>query len=94
MIHSLAGGELKNAETNDWAKVEILDGEEVGNIYWFKFYFLPIKINSMVVVPVGFSQTPTKAKVLEIKKSVSQQLSPIPSRHAKYILSVCKEINF
>ena len=89
MIHSLAGGELKNAETNDWAKVEILEGEEIGSVCWFKFY--PIKTNSIVMVPVGFSQTPTRAKVLEIKKSISQQMSPIPSKHASYILSVCKK---
>ena len=88
MIHSLAGGELKNTETNDWAKVEILEGAEIGNIHWFKFYFLPIKTNSIVMVPIGFSQTPTRAKVLEIKKSISQQMSPIPSKHASYILSV------
>ena len=35
MIHSMAGGELRGEDYNDFAKVEILEGEQSGKSFWY-----------------------------------------------------------
>lgn len=89
MIHSMAGGDIKNLRYADFAKVEILEGESVGS----KFFYLSIDgvIEGMVVlVPVGVNNVPTKAKVLRVDKNVNSQVSPVPIKRAKSVIKIVK----
>lgn len=86
MIHSLAGGELGKVSYYDYAKVEILEGENSGKIYWYKCKINNLQPDDLVIVPVGINNALVKAKVIRIDKNVSSQCSPVPSRHAKEIV--------
>ncbi len=89
MIHSMAGGDIKNLRYADFVKVEILEGESVGS----KFFYLSIDgvIEGMVVlVPVGVNNVPTKAKVLRVDKNVNSQVSPVPIKCAKSVIKIVK----
>lgn len=43
MIHSMAGGELKFNQHFDFAKVEIIEGEDIGLIFGLYLLFLICK---------------------------------------------------
>ena len=48
MIHSMAGGELKFNQHFDFAKVEIIEGEDIGLIFWFISPFSNLQIENKV----------------------------------------------
>lgn len=86
MIHSCAGGVVHDKKHFDFAKVEILDTHEPK---WYICNLPLVKAGDIVVVPYGKDNQEVRAKVLRIDKDVSEQVSPVPTRHAKEILRVC-----
>lgn len=84
MIHSLAGGKMRDLEIVDLAKVEYLQGDALGKLAWYKTNILDLKIDDIVLVPFGQDNTLIQAKVKKIEKNVSQ-VSPISLKHAKEI---------
>ena len=85
MIHSMAGGRLGSVEYNDFAKVRILEGECQGQAFFYITKIPLLKVGDEVIVPVGISNTQTKAVVERIDKNVSSQCSPVPVKRAKAI---------
>ena len=92
MIHSLSGGILKNEDYADFVKVEIIDKNFGEGFYWYKNEISDIKINDIVIVPVGQLNNLVKAKVVRIDKNVSSYNSPIPFKRAKYIYSKSMQV--
>ena len=86
MIHSLAGGELKQNKTYDFAKVVILDGLHKNETFWYVCNLPNINEDDVVIVPVGKNNLLVKAKVIRIDKNISQQTAPIRINQAKEIL--------
>ena len=92
MIHSEAGGNLSFNETQDIAKVQILEGENKDKIAWFVVpERLVVKVGDCVLVPFGSGNKLTKAKILRIDEAVSPQSMPISAKHAKQIVSKIKQ---
>ncbi len=89
MIHSLAGGSLKDLEYASFAKVEILSGIFAGDKYWYIACGQEIE-GSVVLVPIGKNNTLVEAKVLRIDKNISAQVAPIPIKRAKRVYRVVK----
>lgn len=86
MIHSEAGGELRGEKFFDFAKVEILEGVHKGKNFWFISTIFDLCENDIVLVPVEMIKMGIKGKVIRIDKNVSSFCSPIPVKHAKYVL--------
>ncbi len=86
MIHSLAGGKMRDLEMADFVKVEIIDCEQQGTIRWYIFDTIDLKINDFVLVPFGIKNATCTAKVLKIERNLSAQNSPIPIKFAKSII--------
>lgn len=82
MIHSTAGGKLKEYGYFDIAKVEYLDTLEKA------FVLSPIEdLQSDDIVVVKFSEFEEKeAKVLRVDKHVHEQNFPIPIKRLKKIV--------
>lgn len=82
MIHSTAGGKLKEYGYFDIAKVEYLDTLEKA------FVLSPIEdLQSDDIVVVKFSELEEKeAKVLRVDKHVHEQNFPIPIKRLKKIV--------
>ncbi len=89
MIHSLAGGDIKQIKVCDFAKVELLEGASRGGIYWYITKIPGLQAGDMVLVPFGRMNALTKAKVLRIDKNVSSQVAPVRMNMAKSIYSKC-----
>ena len=88
MIHSLAGGVIKDLGIYDFAKVEFVEGENQGSIGWYINPFIQLKINDIVLVPVGIGGKLVRAKVLKIERNVSEQVAPISAKRAKEIFKI------
>ena len=88
MIHSCAGGVVKDKKYFDFAKVEILS---TGEAKWYICNLPLVCSGDIVVVPYGKDNKEEKAKVLRIDKNVSEQVSPVPAKHAKEILRVAQD---
>ena len=86
MIHSEAGGEIRGEDYNDFAKVEILEGEQKGKYFWYITTIFDLHDGDKVLVPVGVIKMGTLGKVIRIDRNVSSFCSPIPVKHAKYVL--------
>lgn len=86
MIHSLAGGELRGEEFNNFAKVEILEGEFKGKRLWFLSTITGLEVGDSVLVPVGNIKMGMLGKVIRIDNNVGSFACPVPLNKAKYIL--------
>lgn len=86
MIHSLAGGKIRDLDINDFAKVEITEGAEQGKIFWYISKIITLKVGDCVLVPLG--KNTTRGKVLKIEKNLSAQVAPVPSSRAKEIIRI------
>ncbi len=92
MIHSLAGGIVKDLQYNDFAKVKIVqDGMYFGSIFWYINPFKGLNEGDLVVVPVGVNNAKFKAEVLRVDKNVSIQTSPVPIKRCKSIIEIVKQ---
>ena len=83
MIHSLAGGKLKDLDYADFVKVELLTVEPK-KIAWYITDILDLKGGDKVKVPFG-TQT-AEAIVLKIEHNVSSHNAPLPIKRTKYII--------
>ena len=89
MIHSLAGGEIRELLYADFAKVEIIDdGAFKGNKLWYICEIKDAKAGDMVLVPIGVCNRLYKAKIERIDKQVNSQVAPIPFKKAKKIIKI------
>ena len=86
MIHSLAGGSLREKRVEDFALVEIIDGIMKGGKFWYIVKDKTITAGDNVVVPLGRTNAEQQAKVLRIDKNVVEGQTPVPLRSAKTIL--------
>ena len=86
MIHSLAGGSLREKRVEDFALVEILDGVMKGGKFWYIVKDKTITAGDKVIVPLGRLDTMQQAKVLRIDENVVEGQTPVPFRSAKTIL--------
>ncbi len=87
MIHSCAGGVYKESNYEDYAKVQIVDeGEVKGKIIWYKSNISDLQVGDIVLVPYGKNNHQFFAMVLKVDKNVNEQVAPIPSKIAKYII--------
>ena len=50
MIHSLAGGKIRDIEILDLVQVRLLEGEEGGTLVWCKMPFFIIKVGDICLV--------------------------------------------
>ena len=85
MIHSLAGGKMRDMDIVDFAKVELSTGE----IRWFITDILDLKVGDLVRVPRG--QDLETARVIKIEKNVNAQCAPVPIKRALKIFSKVSE---
>ena len=86
MIHSLAGGEVKDIRYCDFAKVQILEGVHSGDIFWYITDVADLKAQDKVIVPLGANNIETLAVVLRVDKCVSAYSSPVPVKRAKRVV--------
>ena len=84
MIHSLAGGFLRELDYADFAKVEILSGDNTGKVFWYIFDILDLKVGDRVKVPLFNNEE--DGVVLKIERNLSAQVAPISIKRAKAIL--------
>lgn len=83
MIHSCAGGVIRDKKLFTLAKVEILS---TGDIRWYISNLPLLEVDDEVIVPFGRENVETRAKVLRVDHDVSEQVTPIPARRLKEIL--------
>ena len=81
MIHSLAGGKLRDKIIVDLVKVEFEDRQ--GEYFWYISELKNLEKNDFVLAPFGILDEPKKAKVLDIKNDVKSDASPIRLKNAK-----------
>jgi len=86
MIHSLAGGVIKDNTPQDIAKVRM----ENGDIRWYLCDGLDAKGGDKVLVPSSASVHGEVGEVMRVDKNVSPQVSPIPIKRMKAIIKVIK----
>ena len=82
MIHSLAGGKMRDLDFCDFAKVKIIDTNE---IRWYIFNILDLNLGDKVLVPFGIKNELVTAEVIKIERNLSEQVAPIPIKRAKEI---------
>lgn len=87
MIHSMSGGVIKDAGSYTFVKVAF-DGESVS--YWY-ISEMEVSEGDMVKVPRGASGTPTVGTVVRVERGVNGQVTPIPLRSAKRVISIVEE---
>jgi len=87
MIHSLAGGQMAELDYQDYVKVEILEGVDVGKKFWYKRGDIDLQLGDIVIVPLGYKNEKVNAKVIKIEENLSNQVAPVPSKRAKYIIN-------
>lgn len=90
MIHSLAGGVLKDKKVFDFAKVEILDDYYSG-VFWYISKIKSLKENDIVLVPFKNGDLLLKAKVLRVDKNVREDCAPVSVKRALEITKKLKE---
>ena len=90
MIHSMAGGSIKDLTYSDYAKVEILEGTFEGKLLWFKSPFFNLKIGDIVLVETDLQ---VKGKVVKIDHNISNQIAPLSLRKTKNIIKIVEKNN-
>ena len=71
MIHSLAGGNLKEQQIVDLVKVEFIDTPN--QTFWYISQIADLKVGDIVFAPFGIIDELKKAKVVKIDKNVNSQ---------------------
>ena len=88
MIHSLAGGELRETQICNIAKVQILAGDNP--MLFFVCNQKNIKVGDIVLVPYGKLDDLVKAKVVRVDKNVDMPNFPISASKLKSIFAKAK----
>ena len=84
MIHSTAGGTMREYNRYDYAKVEV---EGVPHFYLSPFSEL--KEEDIVSVPVGLEVK--EGKVLRVDRNILEQNFPISAKRLKKIIEIIKD---
>lgn len=82
MIHSLSGGIIKDAGSYTFVKVEFDDGTR-----WYISDF-PVEQGDKVCAPFGKADMPKIGVAVKVENNVSGQVTPIPVKAAKKLISV------
>ena len=82
MIHSLAGGKIKDIEIADLVQVKNLAGS--GELFWCRMPFFMLKEGDKCLVAAGYKNI--ECEVAKIKKNVSSNTFPIKFRNLKEII--------
>lgn len=82
MIHSCAGGVIRDKKSFTLAKVEILS---TGEPRWYISNLPLLEVGDEVIVPFGKENFEVRARVLRIDKGVSEQVTPVPLKSLKEI---------
>lgn len=86
MIHSLAGGDIRELKVADFAKVEITEeGINKGVKLWYITDINGLEAGDKVLVPYGVQNSLIEAKIERIDRFVNAQTSPVPMKRAKKI---------
>ncbi len=83
MIHSMSCGVIKDAGSYTFVKV-VFDGDETP--YWYISEF-PVDEGDRVSAPFGRANMPRVGRAVRVEKNVSGQVTPIPLRSAKKLIS-------
>ncbi len=89
MIHSLAGGELKNEKIFNLAKLEFEDLQ--GQYFWYIFENIKLEQGDFVLAPFGIIDNLKPAKVIKVEYNVNSKNFTIPYKRLKKIY---KKYNF
>ncbi len=84
MIHSLAGGFVKELDYADFVKVKILDGEDEGKLFWYKTDLIDIKIGDRVEVKL--KNQIHVGEIVKIERNLNSQTAPIPIKRVQSVL--------
>ncbi len=84
MIHSMSGGIIKDRGAYTFVKVRF-EGEE--RPYWYISDF-SVEEGDRVTAPFGRADMPREATVVKVERNVSGQVTPIPLKAAKKLISV------
>ncbi len=85
MIHSMSGGIIKDVGTYTFAKV-VFDDDEQKTPFWYISDF-SVNVGDSVCAPRGKANMPAQATVVKVENNVSGQVTPIPLRSAKKLIS-------
>ncbi len=85
MIHSLAGGKLRDIEYADFVKVQIID-KDPPQIYWYTTDIIDLKIGDKVLVPYGANNILVEGVIQKIERNLNSQNAPMPIRRTKQIV--------
>ena len=88
MIHSLAGGEIKEKKLYTFVKVEILSAMNEGYKFWYLSDLIDIKVGDKVIVPLRGERK--EGTIERVETNVTSDRAPIPINRAKYILRKIK----
>ena len=83
MIHSLAGGELREQHLYDFVKLEF--EEKPGQFFWYISNITDLEIGDYVLAPFGIIDELSKAKVIRIDKNINSQSAPVSIKGMKQI---------
>ena len=86
MIHSLAGGDIKDVKSFTFCLVEIASGLNKGMKLWYTSSIFDLKCGDEVIVPLGASNKQEKGVVLKIIKNARFGMTPVPVNKAKEII--------
>lgn len=87
MIHSLSGGIIKDAGSYTFVKV-VFESDPTPKWYISDF---PVEEGDKVCAPFGVADMPTVGVAVKVENNVSGQVTPIPLKTAKKIISVLIE---
>ncbi len=83
MIHSMSGGVIKDVGSYTFVKV-VFDGDETPHWYISDF---AVAEGDRVSAPRGRADMPAAATVVKVENNVSGQVTPVPLRSAKKLIS-------
>lgn len=84
MIHSLAGGEIREKQMYTFCKVEITSGADKGLKLWYLSDMFALCEGDVVEVPLRTKKE--QGKVVLIIKNTTNDRAPVPVNRAKYVL--------
>ena len=84
MIHSLAGGYLRELTYADFVKVEILSGASAGKLFWYVTDLIDIKVGDRVEVPL--LNAVEVGVVVKIERNLNNQTAPVSLKRAKAVI--------
>ena len=90
MIHSLAGGEIRDKEYFTCVLVEMSAGAEK-KLFWYKATINGIIEGDEVIVPLGANNARIQGVVKRVVKNVTNDRSPVPVNRLKEIIKIVKK---